>query len=327
MLNLPERKDFLLTASAFLALSASTNTLAQSYPTKPVRLFVGFSAGAAPDVIARLMIPALSQMFGQSWIVENRGGAGGSLATENVAKAPADGYTLLMMAAADTMQPALRSKLPYDLERDFAPITLLASGMSVMVMHPSVPVKNVKELIALARANPGKLNYGSSGIGSSSHLMGELFNQMAGVKIAHVPYKGSTESATATAAGEIEISFPSVASVAPLLDAGKLRAIAVTSSRRAVSFPNLPTIDEAGLPGYDRRSWFGVIAPTGLSRDIIAQLHTALSKVVSGPDMVAALNKQGLEPQTNTPEQFSTFIRGEIAQNAKLIKLAGAKSE
>jgi tripartite-type tricarboxylate transporter receptor subunit TctC len=266
-------------------------------------------------------------MFGQTWIVENRGGAGGSLATEAVSKSPPDGHTLLMMAAADTMQPALRPKLPYDLERDFAPVTMLVSGMSVMTVHPSVPVKNIRELIALARANPGKLNYGSSGIGSSSHLMGELFNQMANVKMTHVPYKGSAESATATAAGQIEISFPSVASVAPLIDAGKLRAIAVTSSRRAVSFPNLPTVDESGLPGYDRRSWFGVIAPAGLSRDIIAQLNAALGKVVSSAEMVAALNKQGLEPQPGTPEQFAAFIRSEIAQNAKLIKLAGARSE
>jgi tripartite-type tricarboxylate transporter receptor subunit TctC len=313
-------------AATCLAAAAGT-ACAQAYPSKPVRLFVGFSAGAAPDVIARLMTPTLSQMFGQTWIVENRGGAGGSLATEAVSKSPPDGHTLLMMAAADTMQPALRPKLPYDLERDFAPVTMLVSGMSVMTVHPSVPVKNIRELIALARANPGKLNYGSSGIGSSSHLMGELFNQMANVKMTHVPYKGSAESATATAAGQIEISFPSVASVAPLIDAGKLRAIAVTSSRRAVSFPNLPTVDESGLPGYDRRSWFGVIAPAGLSRDIIAQLNAALGKVVSSAEMVAALNKQGLEPQPGTPEQFAAFIRSEIAQNAKLIKLAGARSE
>lgn len=314
-----------IAASGFALCAGTAN--AQSYPSKPVRLFVGFSAGAAPDVIARLMTPTLSQMFGQTWIVENRGGAGGSLATEAVSKSPPDGHTLLMMAAADTMQPALRPKLPYDLERDFAPITMLVSGMSVMTVHPSVPAKNIRELIALARANPGKLNYGSSGIGSSSHLMGELFNQMANVRMTHVPYKGSAESATATAAGQIEISFPSVASVAPLIDAGKLRAIAVTSSRRAVSFPNLPTVDESGLPGYDRRSWFGVIAPAGLSRDIIAQLNAALGKVVASQEMVSALNKQGLEPQPGTPEQFAAFIRSEIAQNARLIKLAGAKSE
>ena len=300
---------------------------AQTYPAKPIRLFVGFTAGAAPDVIARLFGPQLVESLGQPWIIENRGGAGGSIATEAVAKAPPDGYTLLMMAAADTMQPALRSNLPYDLERDLAPISMVVSGMSVMVIHPSVPAHNVKELIAVARANPGKLNYGSSGIGSSSHLMGELFNLMGGVKIAHVPYKGSAESATATAAGQIEISFPSVASVGPLLDAGKLRAIAVTSIKRATSFPSLPTIDEAGLKGYDRRSWFGIVAPAGVSKDVIARLNVALTKVVNTPEMTAALNKQGLEPQTDTPEQFAAFIRSEIAQNAKLIKLSGAKSE
>lgn len=314
-------------AAALCVAIAAGSASAQGYPAKPIRLLVGFSAGAAPDIIARLMAPSLAQQLGQSWVVENRGGAGGSIATEAVSKAAPDGYTLLMMAAADTLQPALRPKLPYDLGRDFAPITLLATGMSVLTVHPSLPVHNIMELVALARAHPGKLNYGSSGIGSSSHLMGELFNMMANVKLNHVPYKGSAESATATAAGQIEISFPSVASVAPLLDAGKLRAIAVTSSRRAVSFPNLPTVDEAGLPGYDRRSWFGAIAPAGLSPNIIAQLHTALGKVITSPELNSALNKQGLEPQTSTPEEFAAFIRSETEKNAKLIKAAGAKSE
>ena len=182
MLKSTVRECLLWTAATFVVVTAGS-AWAQNYPNKPIRLFVGFSAGAAPDVIARLMAPALNQQLGQSWIVENRGGAGGSLATEAVSKAAPDGYTLLMMAAADTLQPALRAKLPYNLERDFAPVTLLVTGMSVMTVHPSLPVKNVKELIALARANPGKLNYGSSGIGSSSHLMGELFNMMANVKM------------------------------------------------------------------------------------------------------------------------------------------------
>jgi len=300
---------------------------AQNYPAKPIRMFVGFTAGAAPDVIARMMGPVISESLGQPVIVENRGGAGGSIATEAVAKAPADGYTLLMMAAADTLQPALRSKLPYNLERDFAPVSLVVTGMSVVTVHPSVPVRNVKDLIALARSHPGKLNYGSSGIGSSSHLMGELFNLMADVKLSHVPYKGSMESAIATAAGQIEISFPSIASVGPLLDAGKLRAIAVTSAKRALSMPSLPTISESGLPGYDRRSWFGVIAPAGVSKDIIARLNAVLAKVGNAPEIKSALNKQGLEPQTTSPEEFAAFIRSEIAQNAKLIKLSGAKTE
>ena len=303
------------------------DSFAQSYPVKPIRIIVGFTTGAAPDVIARTLAPVLSENLGQPVIVENRGGAGGSIATEAVAKSPADGYTLLMMAAADTLQPALRTKLPYDLERDFAPVSMVVSGMAVLTVHPSVPARNVKELIALARSHPGKLNYGSSGIGSSSHLMGELFNLMAEVKIAHVPYKGSAESAIATAGGQIEISFPSIASVGPLLDSKKLRAIAVTSAQRASLMPSLPTISESGLPGYNRTTWFGVVAPAGLSRDIITRLHALIGKAVNTPEIKTSFGRQGLEPQTNSPEEFAAFIRSQIAENAKVIKFSGTKTE
>ena len=324
----PGRSIFRLFALIVACAGLSAfDSLAQNYPVKPIRILVGFTTGAAPDVIARMIGPIISENLGQPVIVDNRGGAGGSIATEAVAKSPADGYTLLMMAVADTLQPALRSKLPYDLERDFAPVSMVVTGMSVVTIHPSVPARNVKEVIALARAHPGILNYGSSGIGSSSHLMGELFNLMAGVKIAHVPYKGSMESAIATAGGQIEISFPSIAAVGPLLDAGKLRAIAVTSAKRASLMPSLPTVSESGLPGYDRRSWFGVIAPAGVSKEIIARLNAALGRVVNTPEIKASLGKQGLEPQTGTPEEFAAYIRSQIADNAKLIKLSGAKTE
>ncbi|HSQ04862.1 MAG TPA: tripartite tricarboxylate transporter substrate-binding protein, partial [Burkholderiales bacterium] len=273
------------------------------------------------------LAPMLLENLGQPLVIDNRGGAGGSIATEMVARSPADGYTLLMMAAADTMQPALRSKLSYDLERDFAPVTTIAGGMSAFVVHPSVPARNMKELIALARAQPGKLRYGSSGVGSSSHLMGELLKSMAQVDITHVPYKGSAESALATAAGHIEMSFPSVASVGPLLESGKLRVIAVTGARRASSLPAVPTFSESGLPGYERSTWFGVATPAGVHKDIITRLHAVIVKVVSTPEMKAALSKQGLEAQTNTPEDFAALIHREIAINGKLIKLAGAKTE
>jgi tripartite-type tricarboxylate transporter receptor subunit TctC len=313
-----------IAACASLPVSVS---LAQGYPIKPVRLFVGFTPGAAPDVIARIIGPPLSENLGQPVVVENRGGAGGSIATELVARSPADGYTLLMMAAADTLQPALRPKLPYDLERDFAPVSMVVTGTAVLAVHPSLPARSVKELVALARSHPGKLNYGSSGVGSSSHLMGELFNLMAEVKISHVPYKGSAETAIATAAGQIEISFPSISSIGPLLDAGKLRALAVTSAKRNVLMPSLPTISESGLTGYDRSTWFGVAAPAGVPKSIITRLHSAIARVVDTPETKASFNKQGLEPQPNTPEQFAAFIRGEIAQNAKVIKFSGTKTE
>lgn len=318
---------FLVGIAACAALSVFDSS-AQNYPTKAVRLLVGFTAGSAPDVIARALAPGMGEILGQSIIVENRGGAGGLIATEQVAKAPADGYTLLMMAAADTLQPALRVKLSYDLERDFAPVSLVAMGMAALAVSPGLPVHNVKELIALAKSQPaGKMSFGSSGVGSSSHLMGELFNSMADVKITHVPYKGSADSAIATAAGQIEMSYPSVASVGPLMESGKIRVIAVTGPKRASALPSVPTISEAGLPGYERTTWFGVTAPAGVSKDIIARLNAAIVKVGASAEMKSMLNKQNLESENNTPEQFAALIHREIALNAKLIQAAGIKPE
>ena len=318
---------FLVGIAACAALSVFDSS-AQNYPTKAVRLLVGFTAGSAPDVIARALAPGMGEILGQSIIVENRGGAGGLIATEQVAKAPADGYTLLMMAAADTLQPALRVKLSYDLERDFAPVSLVAMGMAALAVSPGLPVHNVKELIALAKSQPaGKMSFGSSGVGSSSHLMGELFNSMADVKITHVPYKGSADSAIATAAGQIEMSYPSVASVGPLMESGKIRVIAVTGPKRASALPSVQTISEAGLPGYERTTWFGVTAPAGVSKDIIARLNAAIVKVGASAEMKSMLNKQNLESENNTPEQFAALIHREIALNAKLIQAAGIKPE
>lgn len=303
------------------------DSLAQSYPVKPIRLLVGFPPGGGLDVTARLIAPKLSENLGQPVVVENRTGAGGSIAAEWVARSRADGYTLLLMAAAITVQPALRLKLPYDLERDFAPVSLVASGAFVLVVHPSVPARNVRELIALARSQPGKLNFGSSGVGGATHLANELFNWMAKVNIVHVPYKGGAEVAVAIAAGEVDMSFPSVTTALPLLEAGKLRALAVTSAKRASLMPSVPTLDESGLPGYDRSSWYGVLAPAGVPKDVIARLNAAIAKVVNTLEMKESLNRQGFEPQTSTSEQFAALIRREIAQNAKLVKLAGLKAE
>ena len=321
------RSAWLFAAILASGLASATEARAQGYPVKPVRLFVGFTAGSAPDGIARALSPALLESLGQAVIVENRGGAGGSIATATVAKAPADGYTLLMMAAADTLQPALRAKQPYDLERDLTAVALVVVGMAVLSVHPSLPVRNVKDLIALARAHPGRLNYGSSGVGSSSHLMGELFNQMAGVKIAHVPYKGSADSALANASGHIEISYPSVVAMRTYAQSGKLRPLAVTSATRSLLMPELPTIGEAGLPGYDRATFFGVVAPGGVPRDVVARLNAAINAAVSTPETRALLLKQGLEPRSGTPEQFAAFIHEQILQNGKLIRSIGLKVE
>src|SRR4051812_5649204 len=278
---------------------------AQIYPVKPVRILVGFSAGGGTDVTARVLAQKLGEILSQSVLVDNRPGSGGMIATEMVSKAAPDGYTLLMIAAADVVQPAMRAKLNYDLERDFAPISNVVTVPFALVTHPSVPVRNVKELIALARARPGQLNYASSGIGSSAHLSNELFNSMAKVKITHVPYKGVSEGVTALAGGQIEMIFGSFPATLPLNEAGKIRMLAVSTLKRTAVMPSLPTVDEAGVPGYERYGWYGVVAPAGVGKDIIARLNAGIVKVVATPEMRDNFTKQGLDPQTNSPEQFA----------------------
>ncbi len=324
----PRRKIFRLFAGIVACANLSvSDSLAQAYPVKPIRMVLGFTAGGLSDVLARLVAPKLSEPLGQPVVVENRPGASGAIAAERVATSPADGYTLLLMTAADTVIPALRAKLPYDVERDLAPVSLLVIAPFVLVVHPSVPARSVKELIALARSQPGKLNYGSVGAGSTPHLAGELLNLMAKVKIIHVPYKGGADAVIAVASGQIDMYFSSVPSLLPLLGAGKIRPLAVTSAKRASLTPSLPTLDESGLPGYDRSSWQGVVAPAGVPQDIIARINAVIGKVVNTAEMMESLNRQGLEPQTNTPEQFAAFIHGELAKNARLIKLIGVKAE
>lgn len=299
---------------------------AQNFPARPVRILVGFSAGGGTDVTARMLAQKLSEYLGGSVLVENRPGSGGMIATEAVAKSPADGYTLLMVAAADVVQPALRAKLAYDLERDFAPISNVVVVPFALVSHPSVPAKNVRELIALARSKPGRLNYASSGIGSSAHLSNELFNSMAKVSITHVPYKGVAEGVTALASGQIEMIFGSFPATLPLYEAHKIRMLAVSTLKRTSVMPALPTVDESGVPGYERYGWYGVIAPAGVPKDIITRLNAGVVKVVGMPDMRDMFVRQGLDPQTNTPEQFAAFIHTELVQTAKLIKASGAQA-
>lgn len=324
----PRRKIFRLLAGIVACANLSVfDSLAQSYPVKPIRMVVAFTPGGSTDTTARMVAQKLSEHLGQPVIVENRAGAGGSIGTERVATSPADGYTLLLMPASSAIDAALRSKLPYDLERDFAPVSLVVIGAYVLVVHPSVPARNVAELVALARSQPGKLSYGSAGVGSTPHLSTELFNHMAKVNIVHVPYKGGPESLVATAGGHVDMSFITLTTAVPLMNIGKLRALAVTSAKRASLMPSIPTLDESGLTGYDRTAWFGVLAPAGVPKDIIARLNGVIGKAVNTPEMKQWLTKQGFEPQTNTPEQFAALIRDEIAQTAKLIKSIGMKAE
>ncbi len=316
----------LIAVMACCAALPASGASAQNYPAKPVRLLVGFGPGGT-DTAARVFSQRISRHLGQSVVVENRPGASGAIATELVVTSPPDGYTLLLMPASGAIVSALRTNLPYNLERDLAPISLVASQAFVLVVHPSVPAHNVKELIALARARPGDLSYGSNGVGSALHFAAELFNSMANVKIVHIPYKGSAGSAIATVSGQIEMSYPGLASALPLLKSDKLRGLAVTSAKRSSLIPSLPTIAESGLPGYERMTWFGVLAPVKAPKEIIVQLNAAIDKIINTSDMKDALNKQGLEPQTNAPEQFSALIQREIALNKKLIKTIGLKSE
>lgn len=324
----PGRKIFRLCVGIIACISlAGFDSLAQNYPVKPIRMVVGFSAGGITDVLARMVALKLSEPLGQPVIVENRPGASTVIANERVATSPPDGYTLLMMGTSATVLPSLRAKLPYDLERDFAPVSLIAVSPFVLLIHPSVPARNLKQLIALARSQPGKLSYGSVGIGSPPNLMAELFNLMAKVKTVHVPYKGGADAAVALASGQIDIYFSSLPSMLPLLETGKVRSLAVTSVKRLSALPSVPTLDESGLPGYESINWNGVCAPAGVPKAIIARLNAAISKVVNSAEMKESLDKQGMEPQANTPEQFAVFIRGEIEKNARLIKLIGAKAE
>lgn len=309
------------------ALWIATGAVAQSYPARPIRIIVGFPAGSGADFVARMVGQRLSASLGQPVIVENRTGASGTIATGVVAAAAPDGYTLLQVTAAEAAQPALRAKLPYSLERDFAPISLVAIGTFVLVVHPSVPARDVSQLVALARAQPGKLNYGSSGAGSSPHLAATLLQQMAKVKIVEVPYKGATESVTATVAGEVDFSFPSLTAALPLMESGRVRVLGVTSNKRAALLPQVPTIGESGLPGFDRSTWHGLLAPAGTPKEIITALNALVVKIVNTQEMRDLLARQGLEAQTSTPEQFAALIKNELTQITRLIQSAGIRTE
>ena len=303
------------------------NAAAQTYPVKPIRMLFGYTAGGAGDVGARLLAQKLGESLGQNVVVENRPGAGGAIADELVAKSPADGYTLLYAAGSTTILPALRPKLPYNVERDFAPVSMVMITSFALAVHPSVPVRDVKGLIALARSKPDKLTFSTPGVGSSSHFAGEVFKMMADVKMLHIPYRGAPEATTAVISGEVDINFPSVTGALPFVKTGRLKALAVSSAQRAPTLPSVPTLSESGLTGYERAGWNGVLAPAGVPKEIIARLNAAIIKAVDAPEMKEAIVKQGLVAQTGTPEEFAAFIRGQLAQNAKVVKFAGIKTE
>lgn len=298
--------------------------IAQGYPDRPVRFIVPFVAGSGTDVIARLVGQKVAEIWGHSIVVDNRGGAAGNLGAELVAKSAPDGYTILLgNIATHGINPGLYKKLPYDPIRDFAPVTLLASVPPVLVVHPSVPARSLRELIALAKARPGELNYGGAGIGSGSHLTGELLNSLAKIHLVHVPYKGSGQSLTALLTGEISMVFTGVLSVSPFIKAGRLRALGVSGNKRLAIAPEVPTMAEAGLPGFDVDFWYGVLAPSGTPAAILTKLNDGFVKALGDKDTRERLANQGAQIYGNTPEQFAAFIRAEIQKWGKVIKSAG----
>ncbi len=304
--------------------SAATPT---DYPTKPIRMIVGFAPGGGTDTTARAISIKLGESLGQQVIVDNRAGAAGNIATELVAKAAPDGYTILLgTIAALAINPSLyRTKLPFDSVRDFAPIIQAVDSTNILSLHPSVPAANVKELIALAKTKP--LNYGSSGVGGTGHLAGELFNSMAGTKMTHIPYKGGGPAMIDLVGGQVQLVFATAASAVPQIKAGKIKGIAVTTIKRAALMPNIPTIAESGLPGFDANNWYGLLAPAKTPRPIIMRLNAEVTKVLAMPEVKDFLFNQGLDPAPGTPEQFGAYIKSEITKWAKVVKDSGARAD
>ena len=298
---------------------------AQSYPAKPVRLVVPFAAGGSTDIIARVLGQKLNEMWGQPVLVDNRAGGSTVIGTEIVAKAPPDGHTLLVTPAPFTIVPSLAAKLPYDPQKDFEPITLINTTPLVVVVHPGVPAKSVKELAALAKSKPGVLNYGSSGSGGSNHLAGELFNSMAGVKMVHVPYRGNAPALTDLIGGHVDVVFNGLTSALPFIKSGKLRALGVTGLQRSSTLPAVPTLDEAGLKGFQAVAWNGLSAPARTPKNVIDKINADVLKVIRAPELVEKLKAEGSDPVGSSVEQYTRFLREEIAKWNKVIRLANIK--
>lgn len=295
---------------------------AQAYPTKPIRVIVPFPPGGSTDFLARIVGQKLTAAWGQQVVIDNRPGAGGTVGAAEASRAPADGYTLLMGAVHHTIASSAYAKLPYDFQKDFAPITTVAIVPNVLVVNPSVPANSVKELIAHAKANPGKLNYGSAGMGTAHHLIGEQFNAMAGVEILHVPYKGSSPAVADLIGGQVTLMYDTVSSCLPHIKSGKLRPLGVSTAKRSVALPDVPTIAEAALPGFEVTTWFGFLAPAKTPPEIVTKLNTEIVKILNMPDVRERLLAAGSEPVGNSPEQMTAQIAKETAEFAKIVKRA-----
>jgi tripartite-type tricarboxylate transporter receptor subunit TctC len=312
--------------AVLVALVPAPAAQAQAFPSKPVRLVIPFPAGGPLDAVGRIIAQKLTETWGQNVVVDNRPGAGGNIGADLVAKAAPDGYTVVMGAlSTHAVNPSLYPKMPYDAVKDFAPISLVAITPNVLVVNPAVPVSTAKEFIAYAKANPGKLAFGSGSNGSAGHLAGELFKVETGTDLLHVPYKGAAPAMQALLAGDTQLMFDNLASSTPQVKAGKLKALAVTTAQRSRLAPDLPTLAESGLQGFDISTWFGLLAPAGTPADIIAKWNAEVTRILNAPEMRERLNALGAEAAPGTPAEFAQLIAGETAKYARIVKLSGAK--
>ena len=311
--------------SAFAALSTPFAQAAGDYPNKPIKMVVPYPPGGPTDIVARVVAQKLSEHLGQSIIIDNRPGAGANLGAEAVARSPADGYTLLVATTAHAINPSLFAKLGYSITRDFAPISQLTAGPLMIVTTPGLPAASVSELIALAKARSGGLNFASSGNGQSTHLSAELFNAMAGTRMNHIPYKGSAPALTDVMSGQADLMFDTMLSSMPFVKSGKLKALAVTSAQRSPSAPEIPTVAESGLRGYEAIAWNGLLAPAGTPAEVIDKLNAELKKVLQAPEVKQRFDAQGFAAEWNTPANFGSFLQAEVDKWARVVKASGAK--
>jgi len=325
------RLMLLLKAAAFFTFVIASPVLAQTvpqYPAKPVRMIVTAAAGSGPDITARIVGQKLTAALGQSVVIENRPGAGGSIAAELAAKAAPDGYTLVMASAGShAVSPALYPKLAWDPVRDFVPITIVAVAPNILIVHPSLPVKSVRELIALAKARPGELSFGSGGSGSTAHLSGELFRTMANIKIVHIPFKGAPSAALGVIGGQVEMALLNLPPTLPQVKSGRLKGLAVTTAKRTSAIPELPTIAEAGVPGYEASTWYGVMAPAGTPNEITGRLYTAIIADLRTDDTRARIAADGGEVVGSTPEEFAATLKRDLAKWTRVVKESGARAD
>lgn len=313
--------------AALVGMAGVQIAVAQTYPVKPIRVIVPFGAGGPADIYARYLGQQLQGPLGQPFIVENRPGAGSIIGTDIVAKSPPDGYTLLVMSNTHTVNESLIPKKPFALMKDFVPVVPINYSDLLLVVHPSLPVKSVKELVALAKAKPRGLNYASSGSGTPYHMAGELFKALAGVDILHIPHKGSGEARTSVMSGQVEMMLDAITTMAPMAKAGRVRALGTSGQKRSTVLPDVPTIAEAGVKGYETTIWLGIMAPTGTPKQVVDRLNIEITKITSRPDVKKAWNEQGAEPMRMTVAEFETYLNGDIAKWEKVVKVSGARTD